>query len=131
MPLEVEQVINAPLPVVWDQLTRVSQWPRWGPSVIEVECADEHIQLGTIGRVRTVFGLWLAFEVDTMEPGRSWHWRVANVSATGHRVEPVTPGSCRLVFEIPTWAVLYRPVCRKAAARIAQICAEFGSREII
>ena len=123
MPLEVEHVINAPLPVVWDQLTRVSQWPRWGPSVIEVECADEHIQLGTIGRVRTVFGLWLAFEVDAMEPGRSWHWRVANVSATGHRVEPVTPGSCRLVFEIPFWAAPYGWVCRRAARRIAQICA--------
>ena len=127
MPLEIDRIIDAPAMVVWDQLTLVSQWPCWGPSVIEVECQEAHIRLGTTGRVRTTFGFWLPFEVDAMEPGRSWHWRVANVSATGHRVEPLTPGSCRVVFEIPLWAAPYGVVCRRAAERIAQICAELGS----
>ena len=45
MPLEIDRIIDAPAMVVWDQLTRVSQWPFWGPSVIEVECQEAHIRL--------------------------------------------------------------------------------------
>ena len=129
MPLEVTQLIDAPPGAVWDELTRVSRWSRWGPSVVDVECDDECIRRDSRGRVRTALGFWLPFEVTAMEPGRSWRWRVGGIPATGHRVEPEGPGRCRLVFEIPWWAALYAPVCRAAANRIARICAATTENE--
>ena len=123
LPLEIVEEIDAPLLAIWDQLTRVSQWPSWGPSVTDVRCADECIRLGSVGQVRTAMGFWVNFEITELEPGRFWRWRVAGVEATGHRVEPAGPGRCRLVFEVPWWAAPYALVCRRAARRIAQICA--------
>lgn len=129
LPLEIQQLIDAPVLVVWDQLTRIRQWPRWGPSVVDVQCEDECIRLGSSGRVKTVLGIWLPFEVTDLEPGHSWHWRVGGLPATGHRVEPCAPGQCRLVFQIPWWMAPYGLVCREACRRLAQICAADDSCE--
>ena len=123
MPKAVTRIIDAPADRVWDQLTRVAGWPRWGPSVVAVECADEVIRLGSQGRVRTALGIWLPFRITEFVPGRFWGWRVAGIRATGHRVESLGPNQCRLSFDMPYWAALYAPVCRRALDRIARNCA--------
>jgi hypothetical protein len=46
---------------------------------------------------------------------------VAGIPATGHRVEPLGPERCRVVFEVPLLAAPYLAVCRVAALKIRTI----------
>ncbi|MEA1051223.1 hypothetical protein U5801_15625 [Lamprobacter modestohalophilus] len=64
-------------------------------------------------------GLWLPFEITDWQPERAWFWQVADLPATGHEVLPLDAGRCQVRFLIPSWAPLYRPVCRRALQRIA------------
>jgi hypothetical protein len=121
MSVKVARVIDAPANQVWHWLTDTRQWPRWGPSVREVECAERHIRHGSTGRVRTVLGLWAPFTITDFDDGRYWSWRVYGLPATGHRLEALGPGRCRLTFEIPAMAAPYAAVCKIALARIAHL----------
>jgi len=102
------------------------RWPEWGPSVTAVECEGGHIVEGATGRVRLPGGLWVPFEMDSLSrptdetPGR-WTWRVRDVPATGHRVEPLGDERCRVVFELPLLAAGYAPVCHRALDRIERL----------
>ena len=120
--MDFGRTIKAPAERVWEILTDTQRWPEWGPSVTAVECGERVIREGSRGRVRTPAGLWVPFEVTAMEPGKSWRWRVAGIAATGHRVEPIGPDRCRLVFEVPWFAAPYGAVCQLAAGRIARLC---------
>ena len=113
--------IAAPASVAWQLLTDTHEWPRWGPSVRAVDSPQRLIGPGVQGRVQTAAGLWLPFAITDWEPDRAWAWRVAGLPATGHRVEPLAPHRCRVSFLIPRWAPFYRPVCRAALARIAEL----------
>lgn len=117
----IAATVAASAAAVWDLFATPARWPEWGPSVRGIECADTVIRPGTVGRVRTAFGLSLPFEITAVEPGRSWHWRVAGVPATGHRLEPVDDARTRVVFEVPVWAAPYAVVCRRALRRLARI----------
>jgi len=86
-----------------------------------VEPAAGVVVAGLRGRVRTRLGLSLPFEITAVEPGRAWRWRVAGVAATGHRVEPLGPMRCRVVFEVPRWAAPYALVCRAALRRLSRL----------
>lgn len=117
--LVVSRHVDATPEAVWEVLTDTDQWPDWGPSVRDVESNVRFVQEGTTGRVQTVGGLWLPFEVTTCEAYR-WGWRVARIPATGHRVEETDDGS-RAMFEVPLLAAGYAPVCQRALARIATL----------
>ena len=107
--------------VVWRLITDTRLWPRWGPSVRAVDCKDTVIRPASTGRILSALGLWISFVVDDFEPGVYWNWRIAGVPATGHRVEPLGPGRCRLSFDTPAWAVAYLPVCYLALIRIQRL----------
>jgi uncharacterized protein YndB with AHSA1/START domain len=117
--------IPAPAPIVWRLITDTQAWPRWGPSVRAVDAPNRFIRPGHAGRVQTAIGLWLPFRItaDDWEPGRFWHWTVAGVPATGHRVTARGPDACELTFIVPAWAPFYRPVCAAALRRIATLAA--------
>lgn len=117
--LLVSRRIDAPADRVWDLLVDTERWPDWGPSITAVRCPDRRIREGSTGRVRTVGGLWLPFEVTTCAPYR-WTWRVAGVPATGHRVEPLDRG-CLAAFEVPLLAIPYMFVCRRALRAIEEL----------
>jgi uncharacterized protein YndB with AHSA1/START domain len=121
--MDVAAEIAAPAELIWSLLSSTARWPAWGPSVLAVEPAGGQVAVGLRGRVRTRLGFKVPFEVTEVEPGRAWRWRVAGIAATGHRVEPLGPGRCRAVFELPPWAAAYGLVCRLALRRLARLAA--------
>jgi hypothetical protein len=106
---------------LWELLTDTTRWALWGPSITAVDCSERYIQLGSTGRVRTAVGLWVPFAVTEMEDGRYWSWHVFGMPATGHRIDQLSNGLCRLVFQVPVFAAPYIIVCRIAMHRIARI----------
>ncbi|MFP4071837.1 MAG: SRPBCC family protein [Desulfovibrionales bacterium] len=107
--------------VVWTVLTDTRLWPIWGPSVRDVETAQHIIGPGSSGRVKTVFGFWVPFEVTAFEPKSFWSWKVAGIQATGHRVRHLAPGVTELEFSVPFWAAPYLAICALAARRIGRL----------
>ena len=121
--LDVGTHIDAPVSRVWRLLTDTQTWTRWGPSVREVASTERFIRAGLTGRIRTPFGIWVPFTIDTFEPEHYWDWRVGGVAAPGHRVDPRGPDQCRLTFTVPVWATGYTVVCRVALNRIKRLLA--------
>lgn len=120
-PLTTVAAIKAPVSAAWELLIDTRRWPEWGPSVARVDCADRYITLGSVGRVQTTFGPWLSFMITRFTAGQYWHWQVAGIPATGHRVLLLGPNLCKVVFEVPVLAAPYLIVCRMAAQRIKNI----------
>ena len=119
--LEISRVVGASPNRVWELLTDTSAWQEWGPSIIAVRSSERYIQKGSHGRVKTALGFWVDFEVTELIPGRYWSWRVSGINATGHLIEGVDRGRCRLVFLVPIWAAPYLVVCKIAIDRIVQL----------
>ncbi len=119
--METSVEIPVPAAAAWKLLTDTSRWPEWGPSVSRVESAERYIGPGSTGRVRTVIGVWLPFRITEFVAGECWEWEVAGIQATGHRVVPLGPHRCRVVFEVPLLATPYLAVCRLAAQRMRSI----------
>lgn len=122
--LRISGEIAAPVAEVWELLVDTRRWPDWGPSVREVETRPRRIHAGSVGRVQTVLGPWLPFEVTSFEEGRSWDWKVAGVAATGHEVVPLGGDRCRVTFTVPWTVALYALVVAKAVRRLRAIAAE-------
>jgi hypothetical protein len=120
-PLETAVEMNVPTAEAWELLIDTQRWPAWGPSVARVDCADRYIGLGTVGRVQTVFGFWLPFQITEFTAGHYWRWQVAGMPATGHRVASIGPNLCRVIFEVPWLAAPYLIICRLAAHRVKNI----------
>lgn len=116
-------MVDAPTEAAWELFANPDRWPEWGPSVTDIDFEEDRIFEGASGRVRLPGGLWLPFRIDSVtapdkqSPGR-WNWRIKKIPATGHRVEPLGPQRCRVVFEIPLLAAGYAAVCYRALDRI-------------
>jgi hypothetical protein len=119
--LETRRRVEAGADRAWDLLVDTARWPEWGPSVRAVDCATRHIGPGSEGRIQTVLGPWLPFRITDWEEGRAWRWAVAGLPATGHRVIPLGPARCEVIFAVPAWAPFYLPVCAAALRRIDAI----------
>jgi uncharacterized protein YndB with AHSA1/START domain len=117
--VKVSRSYSRPCSRVWELLTDTNTWPLWGPSVKAVECNNRFITKGTEGMVKTAVGIWLPFIITGYEEGHFWSWKVAGISATGHRVESHKDGLCKLTFEVPMLAAPYAYICKIALDRIA------------
>jgi hypothetical protein len=117
--LSVSRVVNASSQEAWDFLTDTRKWRKWGPTVIDVDCALRYIHKGASGHVRIPSGQWLRFVITKYEQGHYWSWMVASVTATGHRVNHIDEKSCRISFEVPILWAPYIIVCWVALKRIA------------
>lgn len=118
--IKVSRVIHATPEKLWNLLTDTKRWTEWGPSITAVQSENRYIRAGTTGRIRTLFGFWAPFVVTEWTHRQYWSWRVFNTRATGHRIEIMDAGCCRLIFEVPFWACFYVIVCKLAANRIAR-----------
>jgi hypothetical protein len=119
--LDVGTHIDAPVSRVWRLITDTQTWTCWGPSLKEVDSPERFIRAGLAGRIRTPFGIWAPFTIETFEPEQYWDWRVGGVAATGHRVNSLGTNQCRLTFTVPLWAAGYIVVCRVALNRIKRL----------
>jgi len=122
---EVEIEIEAPANRVWSLLTEFPHWPEWGPTVRAVESDVGAVAPGVTGRVQTVIGPWLRFEIEGFEPGHYWDWSVGGIRATGHRVTPLSGDRTRVVFSVPRLFLPYRWVLARGLRRLKEI-AEVG-----
>jgi uncharacterized protein YndB with AHSA1/START domain len=117
----VSRRIDAPAATVWNILTSLDDWPKWGLTVSGAELTDAGpLELGSHGKVWTPVGVPLPFEVTEFEPGRRWSWNVLGVPATKHGVNPESNG-CRVWMSSPVWAPAYLPVLALALRRIDQL----------
>jgi uncharacterized protein YndB with AHSA1/START domain len=110
--------VDAPLADVWALLAEFRHWPQWGPTVRAVDAPGAAVVPGLTGRVQTVVGVWLPFEITSVEPMRSWDWRVAGLAATGHEVTALTPTRTRVVFTVPVLFAPYVTVLRVGLRRV-------------
>ena len=118
-PLSASLDIASPTTVVWDVISCFQHWPAWSVTITAVEPSTGRVRPELKGRVKTVAGPWLPFEITDVIEGESWNWKVAGVPATGHRVEPIEQGS-RVTFTAPIWAPFYLPVLSRALDQIEQ-----------
>lgn len=118
----VARAVEAPASAAWDVLTDTRTWSAWGPSVSAVRGPDR-IGPGATGEVRIAgLGAWVPFEVTAYDDeAMRWTWAVARVPATGHRVDALGDGRCRVAFEVPLLAAAYVPVCRRALSAITRL----------
>lgn len=118
----VAREVDADAEAAWDLLVQTDRWPDWGPSVSAVRGPDR-IGPGARGEVRIAgLGVWVPFEATAYDgDARRWTWAVAHVPATGHRVESLGEGRCRVAFEIPLLAAGYAVVCERALSKIARL----------
>jgi hypothetical protein len=121
--VSVAAVIDAPVGLVWPLISEFRHWPAWGPSIRAVEADAGEVAAGVTGRVQTIVGLWLPFEITSVEPGRAWHWKVAGIAATGHEVSPIEDSRTRVTFTVPWTLAPYRMVLRAALSRIDALAA--------
>ena len=119
--VRVSRIINASAEALWDLLTDTTRWTEWGPSIQQVQSEERYIRAGSVGRVKTVLGIWAPFVIIEWENRQYWSWRVFNIRATGHRVETIKANRCKLIFEVPFWAVPYAFICNMAAKRVAHL----------
>ena len=113
--------IAAPVSTVWELLTEFDHWPVWGTSIRRVKSAADRVAPGVTGRVQTILGLWLPFEISDVTANHSWFWRVAGVPATGHFLSVVDPGRCRLQFTVPWVFAPYLVAMRTSLGRLKRM----------
>lgn len=124
--IEIHERIAASPDRVWELFRDTEAWPEWGPSVRAVESPTRYVEAGTRGRVRTVAGISVPFEVRTCADYR-WTWDVAKLPATGHRVERTADGEskpaedCIAVIEVPPLAAPYAVVCERGLRRLRRL----------
>lgn len=96
-------------------------WPRWGPTVVAVESSAMAVDPGVTGWVKPILGPWLPFEITDVAPGRSWHWKVAGITATGHFLSELEDGRTQVEFTVPLVLAPYVLVLRSGLNRLKRL----------
>lgn len=112
---------DAPTERLWQLLADPEKWSIWGPSVASSEVDGGVLSHGATGTVVTVAGLRLPFRITAFEPGESWSWQVAGLTATDHTVTRLGPDRCRVGLGVPWVAAPYLAVCRVALNRMHEM----------
>jgi len=125
--MRIELHADGPVPadVAWQRYIVPDRWSMWSPQITGVDCADQVLTAGTTGRVRTLFGVSLPFEVlDLDHADRSWRWSVHGpfgVRLTLHHAVTATADgtTTNLTMHGPAVLVLgYAPLAQLALRRL-------------
>jgi hypothetical protein len=116
--------VEAPSEDVWALMAGFSSWPQWGPSIRAVDCDADRVAPGVTGRIQTIVGVWLPFEITEVTPERMWDWKVAGVRATRHSLSASASSRCRVEFTVPWPAAPYTLVLRVALRRLRRMAEE-------
>ena len=97
-------VVNAPLPVAWDHLSKVEAWPSWAEHIRRVRL-DPPGELTARSRGRFLLrgGLRSTFTMTEFDPPTSWTWVGSFLWLTihyNHRFEPIDEHHTRLVWTV-------------------------------
>jgi hypothetical protein len=122
--INVWRTIHAPAGVLWSLLSDLDRWPDWGPTVRSARIDGEGLMAGAHGRLTTIVGLDVGFEVTDYAEGTYWAWKVSGVPATDHTVQQLSADTCRVGFGVPWPAVGYLAVCRIALQRLETMALE-------
>ena len=119
--ISISRVVRCSAKDAWDLLTDTQKWHLWGPTVAGVNCEERYIRKGVEGHVQIPTRQWLRFIVTEYEHQHYWHWKVASLSATGHRLDIVDNQSCRIAFELPFLWAPYVTICWLALKRLTKL----------
>lgn len=125
--LSVGADVDAPVEAVWEQIARFEHWTEWGTTIRAVEADAGAVAPGVTGRVQTIIGVWLPFEITEVVDGNSWTWCVAGRPATGHHVVPLGPARSRVEFTVAWPLAPYAFPMWLAARRIRRLTARESS----
>ena len=130
MTKQFERAVDAPPDVVWALVARPALWSRWAPHVRGAwGLGEPEVELGARGAARLLGLLPLPARVNAKDPGRSWTWKVGQVTI-GHRVQALGSGSL-VVIELAAPApleaalhVTYGPLLGLLARNLARVAAQ-------
>lgn len=122
--LWIHREIDAPAEALWELLTDLEQWPKWGPSLRRADLRSDRFERGATGTVTTIVGLGLPFEVTDFVDGAQWAWNIAGLPATDHTVASLGADRCRVGFGVPWAAAAYLSVCTVALQRLERLATE-------
>ena len=126
---------SAPADAVWNLIARPDQWHRWSPHVRGAEgLGTPEVRAGASGHVVLVGGAKLPAEILSVEPGRSWTWRVGGLVL--EHIVTTAPDEVKLEMPVratrPLWkpvAAAYQPVVNLIARRIVRLAERDGLAE--
>ena len=119
--IRVSIEVSAAADEVWSLLTEFDQWPKWDPTVVDVESEATRVAPGVTGRVKTIAGPWIPFEITEVEQRQSWTWKVAGMHATGHAVAAVGYARTLVEFSVPIAFMPYAVVLRAGLRRLQRL----------
>ena len=119
--LWISAEFDAPAGTLWQLLVDPDIWPQWGPSLRSAVVDGDALELGARGKVTTVLGVTLPFQITMFEPGSRWSWNVCGVPATDHKVQSLGWRRCRVGFGVPWPAAPYLLICRAALGRLDRL----------
>jgi hypothetical protein len=102
--LQREFVVNAPLSVAWDHLSRVEAWPSWAEHIRRVRL-DPSGELTARSRGHFVLrgGIRSTFTMTEFDPPAGWTWVGPFLWMTiryDHRFEPLDESHTKLVWKV-------------------------------
>ncbi len=119
--VSVGRTVRVPAAAVWTLISEFQWWPEWGASIRAVESGADRVAQGVTGRVQTVAGVWLPFQITTVDEGRAWGWEVSGIAATRHRVTAVDDAWCRVEFSTPWPTAPYLAVLQRALTKLQDL----------
>ncbi len=100
MSIRVQVRTEAPPERVWALYARPDRWREWAPHVRSPRgLGDPEVRAGARGTVRLGGALPIAATIVSVDPGRSWSWRVGPVELR-HLVDPTGDGGTVIGLEV-------------------------------
>jgi hypothetical protein len=128
--LSYEATSAAPPAAVWALMARPGRWHEWAPHIRGAwGLGSPEVEPGARGAARILWALPVPARIVSVDPGRSWTWRVGPATLV-HRVEPRDGGGSLVAVDITAAApveaalgVTYGPLVQLLVRNLARVAA--------